>query len=138
MHATPASLLFLACVSGARAQRYEDRGRISFEVLRSHEEIRPCGDLCGYRSYGRPRDGIYRVEMRLYSEFHRGRVVRTWVERSDIFVDCYDAPPSALLTYARRKRPSRASRMRGAAAHVGTSVRPPNCARVPRSYKSWF
>jgi hypothetical protein len=80
--------LGLAGASHANAQRRYADDRISFEVLRSREVIQPCGEFCGDHGFRRPNDGLYRVETRLYSEWLRGRLVRTWTAKVDVFVEC--------------------------------------------------
>ncbi len=66
---------------------------ISFEVVRSREIVRPCGELCGYRGGDRPAEGVFRIETRFYTEFRGGRVLRTWTEDFEVFLHCYDRYP---------------------------------------------
>ncbi len=66
---------------------------ISFEVVRSREIVRPCGELCGYRGGDRPAEGVFRVETRFYTEVRYGRVFRTWTEDFEVFLHCYDRYP---------------------------------------------
>jgi hypothetical protein len=66
---------------------------ISFEVVRSREIVRPCGELCGYRGGDRPSEGVFRLETRFYTEFRGGRVLRTWTEDFEIFLHCADRYP---------------------------------------------
>lgn len=66
---------------------------ISFEIVRSREIVRPCGDLCGFRGDELPAEGVFRIETRFYTEFRGGRVLRTWTEEFEVFLHCYDRDP---------------------------------------------
>jgi hypothetical protein len=81
-------LMFLAG-SAMAYDRWGDHGRtiVDFEVVRTRLITRECAG-CGDRRGDYIGLGVFRVETRLYSEFVRGRVVRTWRETEEFFDHC--------------------------------------------------
>jgi hypothetical protein len=86
-----AGLLLLArAVAFAHGpERWGDRDRpvIDFRVVRTRLVARGCED-CGYRRGEGGGSGAFRVETRIYAEWVRGRVIRTWREETECFDHC--------------------------------------------------
>jgi len=70
------------------AQEMSQPDGISYTVLSVTEIMKPCPGLCGYNDLGVPIMGIYRRELREYSEYQKGKLIRKWQKKVDVFVKC--------------------------------------------------
>jgi hypothetical protein len=60
---------------------------ISYQVLSSSEVVKPSVQ-CGFNDLSFPNPAKFRREVRQFAERREGKVVRTWTETEDVFVDC--------------------------------------------------
>jgi hypothetical protein len=56
--------------------------------MSSTQIVKPDGGNCGFNDATVPSPAIYRRELRHYSEYHSGRLVRTWDATVDVFIEC--------------------------------------------------
>lgn len=61
---------------------------VSSRIMSSTQIVKPDGGRCGFNDAGVPAPAIYRRELRHYSEYHDGKLLRIWDATEDHFVEC--------------------------------------------------
>jgi hypothetical protein len=61
---------------------------ISYEIISSSQITKPDAGRCGFNDLSIPNSATYTREVRQYTQYANGTVVRTWTETVDTFLAC--------------------------------------------------
>jgi hypothetical protein len=62
----------------------------TYTVVSSKEVTKADSADCGFNDVSAPKQGVFNEELREYTEFKDGKVVRTWRQTEDVFLRCYE------------------------------------------------
>lgn len=60
---------------------------IHYEVISMREETK-MSPSCGFNDLGVPNGAVFSIEVRRYSEYAAGQLIRTWEEDHESFLRC--------------------------------------------------
>ena len=62
---------------------------VTYTVVSTSQVTRANAARCGYNDLSMPNMAVYTRELREYTQYSNGRVVRTWRETAEVFDRCY-------------------------------------------------
>jgi len=76
--------------SSGQAQIGAPSDGTTYTVVTSTQVEKADAVRCGMNDASAPNMGIFRAELRQYTEYKDGKVVRTWRDTVDVFDHCYE------------------------------------------------